>query len=358
MKEKKQVGISVIMPVYKVEKYVAKAIESILNQSFQSFEFIIVDDGTPDKSGEICEAYAQKDNRIKVIHQKNSGAPAARNKAMEQACGKYYYFMDSDDWAEPQMLQDMYEEAERTNAQLVITGFYIDTYYGENEKFTQLQTECEMEFKTQKDFREKAHLLFDKNLLYSPWNKLYSAKYMIENKLKFPNTWMDDFPFVLSFIRDVERVAFIPKAYYHFVRARAESETARYKKELYEKREEEHIWMKNLYKYWNLGDEVNTAALEMIFRRYIERIVGCIENVTNPCSELTKKEQKNEIKRIINNPEVRRALKIAKPKSKYMKLMLVPVKWKNVSLCQAEGKFISKFKTKHIKTFAKLKANR
>lgn len=358
MNKEYEFGISIIMPVYKVEKFVAKAIESILNQSFKDFEFIIVDDGTPDRSGEICDEYAMKDSRIRVIHQSNAGAPSARNRAIEQAKGKYLYFMDSDDWAEADMLKNMYDIAENSNAQLVITGFYIDTFYSETEKYTQIQTEKEMFFENQQDFRQKAYLLFDKNLLYSPWNKLYSAKYMEEKNLRFPQTWMDDFPFVLSYIRDVERVSFSPEAYYHFMRARSESETAKYKRELYEKREEEHEWMKELYRYWEIDGELMEAAEEMICRRYIERIVGCIENVVNPSSKMSLKEQKKEIKRIIKNPEVSRTLKIAKPKSLYMKLMLLPIRFKSSFLCLIEGKFISKIKRNHTKTFAKLKAKR
>ena len=101
------IKISIIMPVYKVEEYVGKAIESILAQTFTEFEFLIVDDGTPDRSGEICDRYAKKDHRIRVIHKENGGAPSARNTAIDIAQGKYVYFLDSDDWAEPQMLADM-----------------------------------------------------------------------------------------------------------------------------------------------------------------------------------------------------------------------------------------------------------
>lgn len=121
------------MPVYKVEKYVGKAIESILSQTMSDFEFIIVDDGTPDRSGEICDEYAAKDSRIQVIHKENGGAPSARNRAIDIARGKYFYFMDSDDWAEPSMLEDMYRLAEEHGAQLVVTGYYIDTYYGDGD---------------------------------------------------------------------------------------------------------------------------------------------------------------------------------------------------------------------------------
>lgn len=349
------VKISVIMPVYNVEKYVGKAIESILAQTLREFEFIIVDDGTKDKSGEICDAYALKDNRIQVIHKENGGAPSARNAAIDIAVGKYLYFMDSDDWAESTMLEDMYLLAERHQAELVVTGYYIDTYYSDTEKFTQIQTSEDAFFETQRAFRENAYKLFDRNLLYTPWNKLYLSAYLSKHNLRFPTTWMDDFPFNLSVVRDVEKVVFSSKTYYHFMRARAESETAKYKSEMYQKREEEHNWMLDLYRYWNIKDP---DSMEMLYRRYAERIVGCIENVTNPSCTLSKKERKAQIRTIVNNPRVAEALSYAKPRSKYMKIMLLPVRWKNVAICYTEGILISAIKRKHVKTFAKLKANR
>ncbi|MBR4072886.1 MAG: glycosyltransferase family 2 protein, partial [Clostridia bacterium] len=167
------VKVSIIMPVYGVEDYVGKAIESIIAQTHTNWEFFCVDDGSPDKSGEICEKYAAKDSRIIVIHKENGGAPSARNVAIDKAVGKYMYFMDSDDWTEPTMLEDMVAAAEENNSQLVVTGYYIDTYYSDTEKFTQEQFVESEVFKSQKDFRENAHRLFDKNLLYTPWNKLY-----------------------------------------------------------------------------------------------------------------------------------------------------------------------------------------
>lgn len=259
------------------------------------------------------------------------------------------------------MLEDMYRLAEEHGAQLVVTGYYIDTYYGDGdtEKYTQLQTAEDAVYETQEAFRESAYTLFDRNLLYTPWNKLYRSSYLQEKGLRFPETWMDDFPFNLSVVREVESVVVSSKAYYHFMRARAESETAKYRSNLYEKREEEHDWMLDLYRYWNIrNDAARAAGMEMVFRRYAERIVGCIENVTNPNCTLSSKERKAEIRRILENPRVSEALSHARPKSAYMRLMLLPVKWKNVTLCYAEGIFISAVKRRHVKTFAKLKANR
>ena len=116
------VKISVIMPVYGVEKFVGKAIESIQAQTLAEWEFLIVDDGTKDNSGIICDEYAKNDSRITVIHKENGGAPSARNAAIPLAKGKYMYFMDSDDWAEPNMLEDMYNLAEKTMRSMLLRG--------------------------------------------------------------------------------------------------------------------------------------------------------------------------------------------------------------------------------------------
>ena len=347
--------VSIIMPVYKVEEYVGKAIESIQAQTLTDWEFLIVDDGTPDKSGEICDAYAKDDKRITVIHKENGGAPSARNVAIDIAKGEYIYFMDSDDWAEPTMLEDMYKLAIRDNAQLVISGFFIDTYCGKGKYITDEYCVDEAVYPHRESFRKNAYKLFDKNQLYSPWNKLFEAKYIMDNNLRFPTTFWDDFPFVLDVIKDIERVTVTSKCYYHFLRARTESETAAYRPGMYEKREEEHGWMMELYKGWHVGD---SASIDMIARRYLDRFIGCIENVTNPKCELTKKEKKAEIGRMLQNPRLDKMLKKAKTRSLYMKIMLLPIRWKNVTLTYMEAKFITFVKNRNTKLFTKLKVGR
>ncbi len=350
-----EIKISIIMPVYGVEEYVGKAIESIQAQTLTEWEFFCVDDGTKDRSGEICDSYAEKDSRITVIHKENGGAPSARNTAIDLAKGKYMYFLDSDDWAEPTMLEDMYRLAERDSAQLVVAGYYIDTYYTDTEKYVQEQFCADAVYKNSGEFRKNAHRLFDKNLLYTPWNKLYLSSYILENKLYFPQTFWDDFPFNLSVVRDVERVTVTSGKYYHFIRKRAESETAKYRSDMFEKREEEHTWLVELYKYW----QINSPEIEeFLARRYIERIIGCIENVTNKNCTLTGAQKKEEIRKMISSDRARSAVKTARPKSGYMKLMLLPIKWNSASLTKLEGSVISAVKSRNTRIFAKLKAKR
>lgn len=349
--------VSVIMPAYNVDRYVRRAVESLQGQTLEDFELLVVDDGSRDRTGDILDRMAERDIRITVFHNENGGAPAARNFALDRAKGEFIYFMDADDWLEPPMLEDMVSLARAHALELVITGFYIDTYYGDNGEHTsETKTRPSALYLTQQEFRAAAWQLFDQNLLYTPWNKLYTRERIERLGVRFRPTFMDDFPFVLDYIRDVERVGMIEKAYYHFIRERAESETARWRPDLYEKREEEHSWMLDLYRHWGLDGDA--ACMEMIQRRYIERLVGCIENVCNPACELTRREKLAQIDRMISSDRAQLAVATAHPRSRMMRVMLAPIKAKNARLAYREGTLISYVKRHNTKVFATLKANR
>lgn len=111
--------ISVIVPVYKVEKYLNKCIDSILAQTFKDFELILIDDGSPDSCGEICDEYARNDNRIKVIHSENRGAANARNLGLNEATGKYIGFVDSDDWIDNKIYEVMFNNIIDKNVDII-----------------------------------------------------------------------------------------------------------------------------------------------------------------------------------------------------------------------------------------------
>ncbi len=120
--------ISVIVPVYKVEGFLHRCVDSILGQTYRDFELVLVDDGSPDRCGEICDAYAARDSRIHVIHQKNGGLSAARNSGidwvMAESHSHWLAFVDSDDWVHPQYLQQLYTAAEQTLCKISACGFF------------------------------------------------------------------------------------------------------------------------------------------------------------------------------------------------------------------------------------------
>lgn len=353
----KQPRVSVIMPVYNIESYVTRAVESIQNQTLSDWELFCIDDGSTDRSGEILDRLASRDWRIEVIHTENRGAPAARNLALDRARGRYVHFIDGDDWVEPTMLADEVALAEEHDLELVIAGFTIETYYGDDgEHLVEEKSVDDVIFSSQKAFRAAAYRLFDQNLLYVPWNKLFLRSRIEELHLRFRPTFWDDFPFVLDYIRDVERVGVTSRCYYHFSRSRAESETARWRPNMYEKREEEHSWMLDLYDHWDLA--ADPASVEMVQRRYIERLIGCIENVCNPACDLTPEERRAQVSAMIMSPRAQLAVELARPRSTMMQLMLIPIRRKDVSLAIAEGNFISMVKRSNGRIFALLKARR
>ncbi len=345
--------VSVIAPVYKVAEYLPKMIDSVLAQTFKDFELWLVDDGSPDNCGEICDNAAQKDERIKVIHKLNGGAADARNAAMEIAEGKYFHFIDSDDWIEPNMLQILVETAEKYNAMLVITGFCMEYY--ENGKYSSYDVSPEAAvYQTKEEFRLNAHKYLNQSFLSLPWSKLYLADSIRERKLKFPKTMWDDTHFNMDFLMDVESVVFVPGSPYHYFRSRPGSETTIVfnVERLYNKRKEHFDHIRRLYKYWGIHDE---ESLISIYTYYIERILQCIQEIAvHP--ELPATEKKKKIYEILEDKQTKKGAKIAKPDTFIMNAAILPIRIGSVSLCYAMGKAIGFIKTHQSNIFYKLKA--
>ena len=118
-------SISVISPIYNMERLLSKCIDSILAQTFNDFELILIDDGSTDRSGVICDEYATRDSRIKVIHKKNEGVSIARQLGIDFAQGEYTIHIDPDDWVEPKMLEELYKKAKSEHADMVICDYYV-----------------------------------------------------------------------------------------------------------------------------------------------------------------------------------------------------------------------------------------
>lgn len=132
--------ISVIVPVYKVEKYLDKCVESIVNQTYENLEIILVDDGSPDNCPAMCDEWAERDSRIKVIHKENGGVSSARNMALDIASGDYIGFVDSDDWIEPDMYEILIKNAEKYNAEISRCAASFD-YDDRSEEYSET-TSC------------------------------------------------------------------------------------------------------------------------------------------------------------------------------------------------------------------------
>ena len=178
MYKKVQPLISVIVPVYKVEDYLEKCIQSIINQTYNNLQIILVDDGSPDNCGKICDVYAKKDKRIEVVHKNNGGLSDARNVGINKAKGEYIAFVDSDDYIEKSMYKDMYNLMEKRKADVCICNFY--NVEGNNKSLKNPNKGIQ-EYDKISILKE---ILLDTKVQSYAWNKLYKKE--VFNNIKYP----------------------------------------------------------------------------------------------------------------------------------------------------------------------------
>lgn len=206
--------ISIIVPIYKVEKYLNRCIDSILNQSYKNIEVILVNDGSPDKCGEICDEYLLKDNRIIVIHKANGGLSSARNSGLDIATGDYIGFVDSDDWIEPRMYETLIENAIKYNAQISVGGV-ID-----------LLVECNKYIPTKSTFngnidvqclnKEQAMKKFFLES-WSAWDKIYKRE--VHEKIRFPEGEInEDEAIAMQILDNCEKIVYTNEVFYNYIK--------------------------------------------------------------------------------------------------------------------------------------------
>lgn len=206
--------VSVIVPVYNAEKSIGRCIESILSQSLTDLELILVNDGSKDRGGEICDEYATKDSRIVVIHKPNEGVAATRMAGIRKASGEYSIQVDSDDWVEPTMLEELYQKAKEEDADMVICDFYYD-YNGRKPLKRRVQRPTSLNTTS-----VLAELLEYRRISPSCANKLIRHSCYQKYRVEIPAdiSHGEDFFVSLSLLCHEEvRVTYLPKAFYHYV---------------------------------------------------------------------------------------------------------------------------------------------
>ena len=210
--------VSIIVPVYNAEATISRCIESIINQEYRDFELLLIDDGSIDSSGTICDRYAAEDSRIRLIHKENTGVSETRNMALDLACGTYLQFLDSDDWITPNATRLFVEEAERYHCDMVISDFYRVVGKRVAQK-GDIDDDCVL---TQEEF--SAHMLQNPADFYYGvlWNKLYRHDIVEKYHLRMnPQiSWCEDFMFNLEYIRHAEVFYALQVPVYYYVKTK------------------------------------------------------------------------------------------------------------------------------------------
>ncbi len=201
--------ISIIVPVYQAEDYLSRCIESLLSQTLSDFEIILVDDGSRDQSGKICDTYSLSDSRIRVFHKENEGVSKARQYGLEQAKGEYTIHVDPDDWVSPEMLLELYQVAVEEKADMVICDL-IKIYRKKQRYIIQKPNRLDHISVLKEILSGKLH--------GSLCNKLIRKECYDRFSIKFPpkmNVWEDTYV-CCSLLRNNIKISYLPKAYYFY----------------------------------------------------------------------------------------------------------------------------------------------
>lgn len=204
--------VSIIIPVFNVEKYLTNCIDSVFSQTFKEWELILVDDGSTDNSGIICDEYASKDSRVKVIHKGNGGVSSARNAGINASDFNLIYFVDSDDFIDPPTLEEIINKYKATNADLVVHGLVDDNLVDKSSHKISYSTLDES------DYAEIIESTDRYGLLKGPVCKLFRREIILANKVSFDSSisYGEDTKFTFDYLQNCSSIAFVPKHFYHY----------------------------------------------------------------------------------------------------------------------------------------------
>lgn len=313
--------VSIIVPVYNVEKYISTCLDSIINQTFTDFEILVVDDGSPDKSIEIIKKY--QDSRIIILKKDNGGLSDARNYGLERASGEYILFVDSDDWIEADLLKDCVEILDNnTELDLIIMG-YIKDYediYGNIINSINVIPKKYLEI--------DSHLI---DLLGYSVNKLYRSNLLKINNYKFPKgiTLVEDAIFNFTIFKKVNFIFFLNKAYYHYRIKPIKTLMTTFRNDPFELILMKTEALENLINSWNLPNTQVQKALSICLT---DGLIYCFNNIfvlKNSLSNVQKREYFNSM---LNHPVVEKWAKYYPANSVKKKLIKFLIRKKSFSL--------------------------
>lgn len=244
--------ISVVVPVYNVEQYLQQCVESVLRQTYRHLEIILVDDGSTDSSGEMCDRLAGRDDRIRVVHKRNAGLGMARNSGLDVAKGEFVMFLDSDDFMDARMVEELYAQLEKTGADTSYCGY--SEYYGENNVKPQPAAYNDRTFHG-RDIID--HVLLEMIagkpeagkealLSMSVWHALYSMQVIHAHDIRFPSERefiSEDIIFDIAYLQHAACVTYIAEPLYFYRRTNNASLTHSFDERFLDRQKKQHARM-------------------------------------------------------------------------------------------------------------------
>ena len=269
--------ISIVMPVYSVEEFISSSINSVLQQTFVDWELIIVNDNSPDNCRQIIETHFLYDTRIKLINKSlNEGLSKARNTGLSHIKGEYIMFMDSDDWLEKDMLEQLYKNAVNTQADIIVCGYYQDFYKKSGELYTRVTVIPQQHLAVNCQNIISIIPILDKEKVFCyAWNKLYRADFLKQNGLLFQDIPMiEDFVFNINLLPKAQVISILPTALYHYRKANSNALSSKYLDNLYSLVKMRYTLMESIL----IENNLSTMDLRgIICSMYIKEVFSVLE---------------------------------------------------------------------------------
>ncbi|MCQ2479842.1 MAG: glycosyltransferase [Clostridia bacterium] len=305
--------VSIVLPIYNVEKYLPQCLESVVNQSYKNLEIICVNDGSPDGSEEIVKSYAEKDSRMVLINQKNQGLSGARNTGINAATGEYIMFLDSDDWIDTDTCKTAVEQMEKENAQLVMWSYvreFPDTSIPKNIFDVPENETIVFENQSMENLHRRIAGLTGEELrspenadsAVTAWGKLFKTAVIKENNCLFTDTKIigtEDALFNLEAFSYVKKAVFINKYFNHYRKDNGTSLTRSYKASLFNQ------WQELYTRMGRIIEEKNLPFEHALDNRIALSIIGI--GLNEIICDSTAFEKIKKLKSVITSPKYKKA---------------------------------------------------
>jgi len=324
--------VSVVVPVYNVEKYLDRCIDSLVNQTYKQLEIILVDDGSPDNCPQICDKWAEQDSRIRVIHKVNAGLGMARNTGIENANGKYICFFDSDDYVDLHTVEKCVHSAECNKSDVVLFGFYDVYDNGETKPLPITDTNLIYKDKDVLNILLPDLLINSHGLDISACAKMFRLDLLNKNDISFKSEReiiSEDAFFIIEVLKNVSVASIVPESLYYYYRT-AGSLTRVYRKDRQTKND---IFLQKTLSYVqdNLYPDVVGNAVVVCYHGYT---IGALKHIFT--ADITSEEKNKEFKRIFNDSVLLNTLKshIIGIEKRSLKIFWYALKYKQYWFCK------------------------
>ncbi|MDR0913764.1 MAG: glycosyltransferase [Oscillospiraceae bacterium] len=318
--------VTIVLPVYNMEKYLDRALNSVVNQTYKNLEIILVDDGSTDASPQMCEQWAEKDARIKVVHKQNNGLGMARNTGIENATGDYICFFDTDDYVETKLVEECVKRLEEQPADVVLFSSYN---VRKNDNITPVKITAEQRCYTGDEIRSKLlPSLFVYGLGYSinVWSKMYNLQVIKQKNIYFKSEreiYQEDAYFNLEFFSKAKSAIAIAQNLYYYIE-NGNSLSRKYKEDRFDK---SNYWLVKSLEYAK-KENLPNDVLVFIQARYLGTVVFALKQIV--ASGLPRRQRAKLLKQAYKNETLRSTLKkeVLVQKTKFLALFFWLVKYR------------------------------